>query len=112
MSHSLHCHFLGAPAAAVQAGWCGAEPPGAGKGLSTLPLHHAHGAGGRVLPFVLLASHHPGAASSCFGEQAEKVWLRSESVLASRKEFPVVGSTLICRKVCRQEACRLLVFTK
>lgn len=72
----------------------------------------AHGASGRASTLVLLASHHPGAASSCFGVQVEKVWLRSESVLASRKEFPVVGSTLICRKVRRQEACRLLVFTK
>lgn len=41
----------------------------------------------------------------------EKVWLGSESVLASRGEFPVVGSTLISRKVHRQETCRLLVFT-
>lgn len=42
----------------------------------------------------------------------EKVWLGSESVLASRSEFPVVGSTLICRKVRRQEVCQLLVFTQ
>jgi len=28
----------------------------------------------------------------------EKVWPGGESVLASRGEFPVVGSALICRK--------------
>lgn len=42
----------------------------------------------------------------------EKVWLGSESVLASRSEFPVVGRTLIRRKVHWQEMCRLLVFTQ
>lgn len=42
----------------------------------------------------------------------EKVWPSSESVLASRSEFPVVGRTLIRRKVLLQEVCRLLVFTR
>lgn len=89
MSYSLHCHFLRVPAAAVQAGWCGAESPGAGKGLSTLPLHHAHSAGSRVLPLIIQVL--PPVVLEC---KRRKFGFGAKVCLLLEKNFLLLGAPL------------------